>query len=258
MNHSYLNREKTPIPPIGAPCQDKDGADSGISTVYLWHSVTYQGSTLNFPLVWHNAHNNFLHHTFTHRVTDNTRNSFVSNHTEFVVLVLVHLLSMFSYKWCTAKMACFRWFSCILLFTYFRDQGSDLIKYFTEIQYLLANKIICFVGHNHESHKTNRHIRYQWHLHFSCCLSDSRLLIHSKTPHVVTMLWLDSDWVEGYKTVYLCHLDSYTVTVYTRYLVSSHVVTLQLPTRCLVDRFLHRPHGSGTLITYVSDVVTIK
>ena len=30
-----------------------------------------------------------------------------------------------------------------------------------------------------------------------------------------------------------------------RYLVSSHVVTMQLPTRCLVDRFLHRPHGSG-------------
>ena len=48
--------------------------------------------------------------------------------------------------------------------------------------------------------------------------------LHSKTPHVVSVLWLDSDdvvtilsstWnlVEGYKTVYLCHLDSYTVTV---------------------------------------------
>ena len=76
----------------------------------------------------------------------------------------------------------------------------------------------------------------------------------SKTPNVVTVLWLDSDdvvtilsptrnLVEGYKTVYL---------------VSSHVVTVQLPTRCLVDRFLHRPHGSGYLITCVSDVVTVE
>ena len=56
--------------------------------------------------------------------------------------------------------------------------------------------------------------------------------IHSKTPIVVTVLWLDSDdvvtilsstrnLVEGYKTVYLCHLDSYTVTVCNGYLVSS-------------------------------------
>ena len=48
--------------------------------------------------------------------------------------------------------------------------------------------------------------------------------LHSKTPHVVTVLWQDSDdvvtilsptrnLVEGYKTMYLCHLDSYTVTV---------------------------------------------
>ena len=64
--------------------------------------------------------------------------------------------------------------------------------------------------------------------------------------------------VEGYKTVYLCHLDSYTVTVCTGYLVSSHEVTVQLPTRCLVGRFLHRPHGSGYLITCVSDVVTAQ
>ena len=63
--------------------------------------------------------------------------------------------------------------------------------------------------------------------------------------------------VEGYKAVYLCHLDSYTVTVCNRYLVSSHVVTVQLPTRCLVDRFLHRPHGSGYLISCVSNVVTV-
>ena len=64
--------------------------------------------------------------------------------------------------------------------------------------------------------------------------------------------------VEGYKTVYLCHLDSYTVTVCNGYLVSSHVVTVQLPARCLVDRFLHRPNGSGYLITCVSDVVTVQ
>ena len=93
--------------------------------------------------------------------------------------------------------------------------------------------------------------------------------IHNKTPHVVTVLWLDSDdvvtilsstrnLVEGYKTVYLCHLDSYTVTVCNGYLVSSHKVTVQLPTRCLVDRFLHRPHGSGYLITCVPDVVTVQ
>ena len=92
--------------------------------------------------------------------------------------------------------------------------------------------------------------------------------LHSKTPHVVTVLWLDSDdvvtilsptrnLVEGYKTVYLCHLDSYTVTVCNGCLVSSHVVTVQLPTRYPVDKFLHRSHGSGYLITCVSDVVTV-
>ena len=98
---------------------------------------------------------------------------------------------------------------------------------------------------------------YFWHL-----------ILQNKTPHVVTVLWQDSDdvmtilsptrnLVEGYKTVYLCHLDSYTETVCNGYLVSSHVVTVLLPTRCLVDRFqlrfLHRPHGSGYLITCVSD-----
>ena len=40
--------------------------------------------------------------------------------------------------------------------------------------------------------------------------------------------------------------------------MSSHVVTVQLPTRCLVGRFLHRPHGSGYLMTCVSNVVTVK
>ena len=77
---------------------------------------------------------------------------------------------------------------------------------------------------------------------------------------MVTILSSTRNLVEGYKTVYLCHLDSYTVTVCNGYLVSSHVVTVQLPTRCLVDRdrFLHRPHGSGYLITCVSDVVTVR
>ena len=32
--------------------------------------------------------------------------------------------------------------------------------------------------------------------------------------------------------------------------MSSHVVTVQLPTRCLVDKFLHKP--------CVSDVVTVQ
>ena len=75
---------------------------------------------------------------------------------------------------------------------------------------------------------------------------------------MVTILSPTRNLVEGYKTVYLCHLGSYTVTVCNRYLVSSHVVTIQLPTRCLVDRFLHRPHGSGYLIMCVSDVVTVQ
>ena len=74
----------------------------------------------------------------------------------------------------------------------------------------------------------------------------------------MTGQWLGGDYnffhllvalVEGFKTVYLCHLDSYTMTMCTGYLVSFHVVTLQLPTRCLVERFLHRPYGSGYLIT---------
>ena len=71
--------------------------------------------------------------------------------------------------------------------------------------------------------------------------------VHSKTPHVVTVLWQDSDdvvtvlsptrnLVEGYKTMYLCHLDSYTVTVCNGYQVSAHVVTIQLPTRYLYSR----------------------
>ena len=52
--------------------------------------------------------------------------------------------------------------------------------------------------------------------------------------------------------------DSYTMTVCNGYIVSSHVVTVQLPTSCVVDRFLDRPHGSGYLITCVSDVVTVQ
>ena len=40
--------------------------------------------------------------------------------------------------------------------------------------------------------------------------------------------------------------------------VSSHVVTVQLRTRCLVDRFLHKPHYSGYLILCLSDVFTVQ
>ena len=71
--------------------------------------------------------------------------------------------------------------------------------------------------------------------------------------------------VEGYKTMYLCHLDSYTLIVCNGYLhvVSFHVVTVQLPTRCLVDRFLHRPmvvwipHNACVIIR-ASNVVTVQ
>ena len=35
-------------------------------------------------------------------------------------------------------------------------------------------------------------------------------------------------------------------------------VTVRLPTRCLVDRSLHRPHGCRYLIMCVSDVVTVQ
>ena len=75
---------------------------------------------------------------------------------------------------------------------------------------------------------------------------------------MVTILSPTRNLVEGYKTMYLCHLDSYTVTVCNGYLVSSHVVTVQLSTRCLVDIFLHRPHGSRYLIMCVSDVVIVE
>ena len=61
----------------------------------------------------------------------------------------------------------------------------------------------------------------------------------------VTMWWQSSHLlaalVEDYKTVYLCHLDSYTVTVHNSYLVSSHVSYLLDKLRYLADRFLHRP-----------------
>ena len=68
---------------------------------------------------------------------------------------------------------------------------------------------------------------------------------------MVTILSPTRNLVEGFKTVYLCHLDSYTMTVCNGYLVFSHVVTVQFPTKCLVDRFLHRPHGSGYLYNNV-------
>ena len=91
----------------------------------------------------------------------------------------------------------------------------------------------------------------------------AKLLMQSLCRDWTTTMWCLSSHllvalVEGYRTVYLCHLDSYTMTVCNGYLVSSHVVTVQLPTMCLVDRFLHRPYSSGYIITCVSDVVTVQ
>ena len=93
--------------------------------------------------------------------------------------------------------------------------------------------------------------------------------LHSKIPHVVTVLWPDSDDVvtilsptsgtsgrlQNRVSVPPWFLHSDCVW---GYLVSSHVVTVQLPTRCLVDRFLHRLDGNGYLITCVSNVVTVQ
>ena len=85
--------------------------------------------------------------------------------------------------------------------------------------------------------------------------------VHCQTPHVVSMLWQYSDdvvtilsptcgtIVTSYKTMYLCHLVSYTVTMCYKVpsvcQCSDRSVAYQVPTRCLVARFLHRPHGSG-------------
>ena len=96
-----------------------------------------------------------------------------------------------------------------------------------------------------------RHYTQQNSCHGSQMCCDWTVMMWWLFVHLLVAL------VEGYKTVYLCHLDSYTVTLCTRYLMSSHVVTMQLPTRCLY-RFLHRPHGSGYLTTCVSDVVTVQ
>ena len=35
-NHNYCDREKTQIPPIGAPCREENGVDSQISGLNLW------------------------------------------------------------------------------------------------------------------------------------------------------------------------------------------------------------------------------
>ena len=86
-------------------------------------------------------------------------------------------------------------------------------------------------------------------------LGKHNIRLHSVNRASITQQnssWLDSDdvviilssarnLVEGYKTVYLCHLDSYTVTVCNGYLVSSHVVTVQLPTWYLVTDFYIGP-----------------
>ena len=46
-NHGYFDRGKTWIPPIGAPCRNKDGTGSGISGAYLWSILKIVSSSLN-------------------------------------------------------------------------------------------------------------------------------------------------------------------------------------------------------------------
>ena len=82
----------------------------------------------------------------------------------------------------------------------------------------------------------------------------------------MTGQWLCGDYshllvaqVEAYETVYLCHLDSYTVTVCTRYLVSSHVVTVQLPTRYLQScTKLIGTHALLIIITFIIKMYVYK
>ena len=65
--------------------------------------------------------------------------------------------------------------------------------------------------------------------------------------------------VTRYKTLYLCHLDPYTVTMW--YWVPSHCpsITVQLPTRYFVARFLHiLKLGNGYPVQHVSDVVIVQ
>ena len=64
--------------------------------------------------------------------------------------------------------------------------------------------------------------------------------------------------VEGYKTVYPCYLDSYTVTMCKW--VPSHCSsdTVQLSTRYLVTRFLNGPHRSRYPVLLVCHVVTVQ
>ena len=55
--------------------------------------------------------------------------------------------------------------------------------------------------------------------------------LHCKISHAVAVLWQDNDDVvttEGYKTMYLCLFDAYTVTslCVIGYLVAAHVVTV--------------------------------
>ena len=97
-----------------------------------------------------------------------------------------------------------------------------------------------------------------------CVVATSAQQNSSSTSQcAVTGQWQCGDHPLTYKwkATKLCicaTLIHYTVTVCNRYLMSTHIVAVQLRTRCLVDRFLHRPHGNGYLITCVSDVVTIQ
>ena len=96
------------------------------------------------------------------------------------------------------------------------------------------------------------------------CLWKTDCLLHQdKTTllisYVVTLLWQGHPvamwWiyfhlfvalVTGYKTKYISVPPWFLHSVYfvIVYLVGAHVVTVQLPTRCLVATFLHQPEGS--------------
>ena len=36
MSHGYFDGRRSLNTPVGAPCRDRDGTDSGISALYLW------------------------------------------------------------------------------------------------------------------------------------------------------------------------------------------------------------------------------
>ena len=93
------------------------------------------------------------------------------------------------------------------------------------------------------------------------------LEVHYQFPHIiVTMLWQNNDNVvtilsptsgtsrrlQNHVSVNATLIPTQSLCV-TGYLLSAHVVIVQLPTRCLVAKFLHRPNGSGYPVISVPD-----